>query len=162
MRRRNELLRQRRAFAKEELLHLLDQELLRLRGPGLQAVLVQQHLLPVHPLAPRRLRDVLVRSSGRTRSRTEALPGPPSPSCCERKTPCVPSVMLLAHCIGSARRSTGWPSLPNDLSNSDLSVSFLRTISLNALLSAFPNCRQSPISSLHKEPSCPIQTRRSV
>src|ERR1035437_6261676 len=52
MRRRNEFLRQRRACTEEKLLHLLHQELLCLRSPGLQPVLVQQHLLPVHPLAP--------------------------------------------------------------------------------------------------------------
>src|ERR1700722_1351014 len=46
------------SFAEEELLHLLHQELLRLRGPRLQAVLVKQHLLPLDPLAPCRLGNV--------------------------------------------------------------------------------------------------------
>jgi hypothetical protein len=37
-----------------------SKELLRLRSPGLQPVLVQQHFLPIDPLLPGRLRDVLV------------------------------------------------------------------------------------------------------
>ena len=42
----------RRSAAEKELLHLLHQELLGLRGPGLQAVFVQKHLLAVDPLGP--------------------------------------------------------------------------------------------------------------
>src|SRR5271157_4442683 len=57
--RRHEFRGQGGALAEKELLHLLDQELLRLRGPGLETVLVEQHLLPVHPLGPGRLGDVL-------------------------------------------------------------------------------------------------------
>src|ERR1700722_4000218 len=51
--RRDILLRQRTTFAKEKPIHLLDQKLLRLARPRLQTVLIQQHLLPLHPLAPR-------------------------------------------------------------------------------------------------------------
>src|ERR1700733_11293573 len=53
------LLRQRSAFAEEELVHLLHQKILRLARPRLQTVLIQQHLLPLHPLRPALLRDVL-------------------------------------------------------------------------------------------------------
>jgi hypothetical protein len=60
LRRRHVLAGKRRSGAEEELLHLLHQELLRLRRPRLQAIFVQQHLLPLHPLAPRCLGDVLV------------------------------------------------------------------------------------------------------
>src|SRR5215475_7403685 len=60
VRRRYVLLRKRRAFPEEELLHLFDQKLLRLRRPRLQAIFVQKHLLAVDPLGPRRLRHVLV------------------------------------------------------------------------------------------------------
>src|SRR5579863_5945343 len=59
VRRRHILLGQRRTLAKEELFHLLHEELLGLWRPGLQAILVQQHLLAVHPLAPCSLRHVL-------------------------------------------------------------------------------------------------------
>jgi len=48
------------AGAEEELVHLLDEEFLGLAGPGLQAVLVQQHLLALDPLVPGLLRDVFV------------------------------------------------------------------------------------------------------
>src|ERR1017187_7379023 len=56
------LLRQRAAFAlaEEEAVHLLHQKILCLPRPRLQPVLIQQHLLPLHPLAPRLLRHVLV------------------------------------------------------------------------------------------------------
>src|SRR5215469_2403928 len=60
LRRRHVLARQCRSGTEEELLHLLHQELLRLRRPWLQPVLVQQHLLALHPLAPRGFRHVLV------------------------------------------------------------------------------------------------------
>src|SRR5882757_4060211 len=56
----NILLRQRSTFTKEKLVHLLHQKLLRLSRPRLQTILVQQHLLPFHPLAPRLLRYILV------------------------------------------------------------------------------------------------------
>src|SRR5450432_3330870 len=45
----HEFLRQLGAGAKKVLLHLLDEELLRLRLPGLQAVFVQQHLGVLRP-----------------------------------------------------------------------------------------------------------------
>src|SRR5512146_1561106 len=48
------------AFAEEIVLHLLRDELLVLLAPGLQTVLVQQHLLQVPPLRPRLLADILV------------------------------------------------------------------------------------------------------
>src|SRR5581483_7367381 len=57
---RDVLAGQRGSGAEEELLHLLDKELLRLGRPGLQTVLVQQHLLAFHPLVPRCFGDVLV------------------------------------------------------------------------------------------------------
>jgi hypothetical protein len=59
---RHILLGQRTAFAlaEEEAVHLLHQKILRLARPGLQAILVEQHLLPLHPLAPGLLGDVLV------------------------------------------------------------------------------------------------------
>jgi hypothetical protein len=50
--RRNVFLRQRRPFAKEELLHLLHQKLLSLGSPGLEPLLIQQHFLVVYPLTP--------------------------------------------------------------------------------------------------------------
>src|SRR5882757_11093044 len=56
----NILLRQRSTFTKEKLVHLLHQKLLRLSRPRLQTILVQQHLLPFHPLAPRLLRNILI------------------------------------------------------------------------------------------------------
>src|ERR1700693_5847977 len=56
----NILFRQRSTFTKEKLVHLLHQKLLRLPRPRLQAILIQQHLLPFHPLAPRLLRNILV------------------------------------------------------------------------------------------------------
>src|SRR3977135_3269793 len=57
---RNILLRQRSTLAKEKLIHLLHEKLLRLPRPRLQTILVQQHLLPFHPLTPRLLRNILV------------------------------------------------------------------------------------------------------
>ena len=59
MRGRDKLRRQPRALAEEKLLHLFHQELLRRWCPRLQPVLIQQHLLPVYPLAPRLLGHVL-------------------------------------------------------------------------------------------------------
>src|ERR1019366_2368061 len=59
LRRRNKLLGHCRPGAEKELFHLFHKKGLRLRGPGLQAVLVQQHLLPLSPLCPGCLRDVL-------------------------------------------------------------------------------------------------------
>src|ERR1017187_9488950 len=60
--RRHIFLRQRAAFAfaEEEAVHLLHQKVLRLTSPRLQPVLVQQHLLPLDPLAPGLLRNILV------------------------------------------------------------------------------------------------------
>src|SRR5215469_7080065 len=60
MRRSHILLRQIAAAPEEELVHLLHQELLRLARPWLQAILIQQHLLPLQPLAPRPLRHILI------------------------------------------------------------------------------------------------------
>jgi hypothetical protein len=48
------------AGAEEELVHLLDEELLGFFGPGLEAVLVEEHLLALDPFAPGFLGDVLV------------------------------------------------------------------------------------------------------
>src|SRR5579863_5254607 len=59
VRRRDVLGGQGGAFAEKELLHLLHQELLRLRRPGLEAIFVEQHLLPLDPLAPGGFGDVL-------------------------------------------------------------------------------------------------------
>src|SRR5664279_1743027 len=44
----------------EKLIHLFDEEALSFLGPGLQTVFVQQHLLVIHPLAPRLFGDVVV------------------------------------------------------------------------------------------------------
>ena len=52
--------RQRRALAEEEILHLLQDQLLRLFLPRHQAVLVEDHLLPFLPELPRLRRDLLV------------------------------------------------------------------------------------------------------
>src|SRR6185437_15355997 len=52
MRRRHVLLRQFAASAEEELVHLFHKELLGLACPRLQAILIQQHLLPFQPLVP--------------------------------------------------------------------------------------------------------------
>src|ERR1035437_6436024 len=60
MRGRHKLRGQPRTRAKKELFHLFHQERLRLWCPWLQPVLIQQHLLALPPLAPRRLRHVLV------------------------------------------------------------------------------------------------------
>src|SRR5665213_3426812 len=58
--RSDKFLGQRTALAEEEFVHLLDQKLLRLACPGLQTVLIQQHLLALHPLAPGLFGDVFV------------------------------------------------------------------------------------------------------
>ena len=55
----NVLLRHRAAIGEEERLHLLDEELLGLRRPGLKAIFVEQHLLALNPLVPGCLRDIL-------------------------------------------------------------------------------------------------------
>src|SRR5271170_4039496 len=47
-------------FAEEVLGHLFDEELLRLRGPGLEAVFVEEHLLMLQPFGPGFSGDVLV------------------------------------------------------------------------------------------------------
>src|SRR5438067_5648268 len=60
MARRNILLRQRTAFAEEKLVHLLYQKFLRLARPWLETILIQQHFLSFHPLAPRFLRNILI------------------------------------------------------------------------------------------------------
>src|SRR5439155_14774609 len=52
--------RQRRAFAEEEVLHVLRHEILRFLLPWHQAVLVQDHLHAILPELPRLSRDVLV------------------------------------------------------------------------------------------------------
>src|ERR1700682_1183255 len=49
-----------RAFSEEELLHLLHDNLLILLARWVQAILVQQHLAVLHPLAPSLLRDIFV------------------------------------------------------------------------------------------------------
>src|SRR5260370_30623393 len=72
--RRNILLRQRSTFAKEKLVHLLHQKLLRLPRPRLQTILIQQHLLPLHPLAPRLLRNILVDLLPKVRIERRFLP----------------------------------------------------------------------------------------
>ena len=51
-RRRDEFFRQLRSLAKEVLLHLFDKELLRLRLPWLEPVLVEQHLGVLGPHLP--------------------------------------------------------------------------------------------------------------
>src|ERR1700740_1483930 len=51
---------QSRSFPKEVLLHLLHQELLRFSRPGLQTILVEQHFLPLYPLRPSLLGDMIV------------------------------------------------------------------------------------------------------
>jgi hypothetical protein len=48
------------AFAEKEAVHLLDEELLGFARPGLQTVLVEEHLLALDPFAPRLFRDVVV------------------------------------------------------------------------------------------------------
>lgn len=60
LRRWDVFLREGRAFAEEELLHLLNEELLGLGSPRLKPVFVEEHFLVVDPLAPRRLGDILV------------------------------------------------------------------------------------------------------
>src|SRR5271156_2947056 len=57
---RNVFLGKRRSLAEKVLLHLLYQKLLRFPRPGLQAVLIQQHLLPLDPLPPCLFRDLVV------------------------------------------------------------------------------------------------------
>ena len=54
------LFREFAAGAEEELVHLLDEELLGFLGTGLEAVLVEEHLLALHPFAPGLGGDVLV------------------------------------------------------------------------------------------------------
>src|ERR1700681_3712551 len=49
-----------RAFSEEKLLHLLHDDLLILLARRIQAILIQQHLAMLHPLAPSLLRDVFV------------------------------------------------------------------------------------------------------
>src|SRR6266851_2059318 len=46
------------AFAEEEVVHLLHEELLGFAGPGLEAVFIQKHLLALYPLAPGLFADV--------------------------------------------------------------------------------------------------------
>src|SRR5579884_2209448 len=58
--RRNISGRQSRAFPEEELLHLLQQKLLRLGVPQVEPVLVHDHLHALHPQLPGFLRDLLV------------------------------------------------------------------------------------------------------
>jgi hypothetical protein len=53
-------LRKLAAAAEEEVIHLFDEELLGFAGPGLEAVLVEEHLLALHPLVPGFLADILV------------------------------------------------------------------------------------------------------
>uniref|UniRef100_E6QNC6 Uncharacterized protein n=1 Tax=mine drainage metagenome TaxID=410659 RepID=E6QNC6_9ZZZZ len=48
------------AVAEEELFHLFDEEGLRLWGPGLEAVFVEQHLLALDPLVPSLAGDAFV------------------------------------------------------------------------------------------------------
>jgi len=60
LRRRDELLGQLCAGAKKILLHLFDQELLRLGLPGLQAVFIEQHLGVLGPHLPRLGAHVLI------------------------------------------------------------------------------------------------------
>src|ERR1700722_1042460 len=61
--------RQRRAFAEEEIFHVLGHQILRFLLPGHEPVLVQDHLHPILPELPGVRRNVLVNSL------TE-LPGP--------------------------------------------------------------------------------------
>src|ERR1039457_1787989 len=58
--RRDVLGGKRRTFAEEELLHLFDEEILCLRSPGLEAVFIEEHLLPLYPFGPSRLGNALV------------------------------------------------------------------------------------------------------
>src|ERR1019366_6852021 len=60
MRLGHETRRQRRAFAEEELFHLLRDDLLRLFLEGQQAVLVENHLHAFFPHVPGFLRDAWV------------------------------------------------------------------------------------------------------
>src|SRR5207302_2141596 len=57
--RRDEIGRERGAFAKEVVVHLLQQKLLRFLGAEVEAVLVHEHLHVLHPHLPRFLGDAL-------------------------------------------------------------------------------------------------------
>src|ERR1017187_2637406 len=57
---RDEIRRQGRTVAKEETVHLLDEELLGFPGAEVQAVLVHEHLHAVHPHLPGFLGNVVV------------------------------------------------------------------------------------------------------
>jgi hypothetical protein len=91
---RHVVLREPGALTEEVMLHLLHQKLLRLRRPRLQTVFVR----------PRLSLKRCCRSCGRSRCQTAARPTPPSPACCVRKKPCVPSCVsiLYSYCRGSA------------------------------------------------------------